>query len=249
MSRPVVLITGGVRRVGRAIAGTFAGAGWDLVLTYNSSGHEAQRAVAELGQRGAAVRTDQLDLDDPHGVESYAELISHECERIDAVVHNASTYFPTPIDTLAAEDALRLFRVNALAPLVLTRGLAEKLRNSPRPHGGSVVAMCDAHAMGRPRSGYSAYSMSKAALGEMVRSLARELAPHVRVNGIAPGVILWPETGDDSDEAAQQRYLDRVPLKRSGTPAEAAQLVRWLTIDATYITGEIIRLDGGRHLG
>ncbi len=247
MSRPVVLITGGVRRVGRAIAGTFADAGWDLVLTYNSSGHEAKTAVAELGEQGAAVRTDQLDLDDLSAVESYAQRLAGELERLDALVHNASAYFPTPIDALTADDAVRMHRVNAIAPLMLTHGLSPLLRESPRG-GGSVVAMCDAHSMGRPRAGFSAYSMSKAALAEMVRSLARELAPDVRVNGVAPGVVLWPETGEESDESAQRRYLERIPLGRPGTPEEAAELVRWLTIDATYLTGEIIRLDGGRHL-
>jgi pteridine reductase len=108
--------------------------------------------------------------------------------------------------------------------------------------------MCDIHAMGRPRKGFAPYSMSKAALAEMVRSLARELAPEVRVTGVAPGVVAWPEEGFESDPAAQAAYLRRVPLGRSGTPQEAAEAVRWLAMDATYVTGLVLPLDGGRRL-
>ena len=118
--------------------------------------------------------------------------------------------------------------------------------------GGSIVAMCDIHAMGEhglPRSrDFAAYAMSKAALAEMVRTLARELAPRVRVNGVAPGVAAWPDTGHESDAAAQQAYLGRVPLGRAGTPEECAEVVRWLALDATYLTGEIVRFDGGRNM-
>jgi pteridine reductase len=108
--------------------------------------------------------------------------------------------------------------------------------------------MVDMHALGRPRMGMSAYAMSKAALVEMVRSLARELAPAVRVNGVAPGVVAWPESGYEADRAMQQRYLERVPMKRAGTPEDAAGAVRWLALEAPYVTGEIIRVDGGRWL-
>jgi pteridine reductase len=115
-----------------------------------------------------------------------------------------------------------------------------------------MVAMCDIHALGEhglPRSHeYLAYAMSKAALAEMVRSLARELAPRVRVNAVAPGVAAWPESGRESDKAAQQAYLSKVPLARAGTPEECAEVVRWLALEATYLTGEIIRFDGGRNM-
>ncbi len=114
--------------------------------------------------------------------------------------------------------------------------------------GGAVVAMADIHAMGLPRPAFSAYAMSKAALVEMVRSLARELAPRVRVNGVAPGVVAWPEQGYESESGAQAAYLKRVPLARAGAPEEAAAAVAWLAMDATYVTGQILRLDGGRSL-
>ena len=112
--------------------------------------------------------------------------------------------------------------------------------------------MCDIHALGEhgiPRSkDYTSYAMSKAALAEMVRSLARELAPRVRVNAVAPGVALWPESGPDADTAMHNSYLSKVPLARAGTPEECADVVRWLALEATYLTGEIIRIDGGRNL-
>jgi pteridine reductase len=108
--------------------------------------------------------------------------------------------------------------------------------------------MCDMHALGRPRKGFAAYSMSKAALIEMVRCLARDLAPRVRVNGVAPGVVAFPESGYESTPDLQAKYLSRVPLDRSGTPEDAAEAVRWLALDARYTTGEIVRVDGGRWL-
>jgi pteridine reductase len=109
--------------------------------------------------------------------------------------------------------------------------------------------MCDIHASERPRKNFAAYSMSKAALEQMVRVLALELAPKVRVNGVAPGVVAFPDSGAESDPEMQARYLKRVPLARSGTPEEAAEAVRWLALDATYTTGEVVRVDGGRWLG
>jgi pteridine reductase len=132
---------------------------------------------------------------------------------------------------------------------MLSARLSPLFERSLLPGGAAVVAMCDIHAMGRPRRDFAAYSMSKAALEEMVRSLARDLAPSVRVNGVAPGVVAWPDSGIESESAEQSRYLRRVPLARAGEPEDAAKAVVWLALDATYITGDIIRVDGGRWLG
>lgn len=246
--RPVILITGAARRIGLAIARAFAIAGCDLVITYNTSRDHAQAAQASLADLGARVRLEHLNLDDPGLVEAFAARMAQSLDRLDGVVHNASIYALTPLSDVTPEDATRFFRINALAPLILSRGVAERLAESLLPGGGSIVALTDVHAMGRPRLHYTPYAMSKAALSEMVRSLARELAPRVRVNGVAPGVIAWPETGHDADPETQRSYLRRVPLARAGTPDDAAEVVRWLTLSATYITGEIIRLDGGRAL-
>lgn len=247
--RPVVLITGAARRVGLATARAFAAAGCDLTLTYNRSREEAERAAAAIRQAGA-VRIDlhQLDLADLKAVETFAASIRG---RVDVLVHNASIYEPTPLSSLTVEQAERAYRVNALAPLLLSKSLAPRLGASPLAGGGSIVAMCDIHALGEhglPRKDFAAYAMSKAALAEMVRSLARELAPKVRVNGVAPGVVAFPEFGHESEREMQESYLKRVPLGRSGTPEDAAETIRWLALEATYITGQIIRLDGGRSM-
>ena len=247
-AKPIALVVGGARRVGLAIARELASAGMDLILTYNTSEREATEAQASLAEGGASVRIERLDLDAPDEVEAFCRGLASSTQRLDAMVLSAARYEPTPIDQLTAADALAHFRVNALAPLLLCKYLRPILAHSPLPGGGAIVAMADIHAMGHPRIGFSAYSMSKAALVEMVRSLAREFAPAVRINGIAPGVIAWPETGSESETDAQDRYLKRVPLKRAGTPEDAARLARFLILEATYVTGQIIALDGGRSL-
>lgn len=247
-SRPCVLVTGGARRVGLAIATAFARAGFDLVITYNRSGDEAESAAARLEALGATVRLERLELDDSGAVETTGGRLARELPRLDVLVHNASIYAPTPLESVGADEAMRHYRINALGPLLLSKHLGPRLAQSDIAGGGAIVAMTDLHATGRPRKGFVAYSMSKAALAEMVRTLARDLAPKVRVNGVAPGVIAWPESGAEADEAMQRAYLSRVPLGRAGTPEEAAELVRWLAIEATYLTGQIVRLDGGRSL-
>ena len=246
--RPVALITGGAVRVGRAICLELARCGCDILLTYLTrpdAAAETCSQVAALG--GHAVRV-RLDLDDLSAVESFAKDIASRSRRLDVLVHNASIYSPTPLATVTPADLLRNYTVNAAAPLLLTRGCATRLAQSTMPGGGAVVAMGDMHATGRPRRDFSAYAMSKAALGEMVRTLAVDLAPKVRVNGVAPGVVAFPDSGFESDSDMQARYLQRVPLKRAGTPEDAANAVRWLALEANYITGEMIRLDGGRWL-
>jgi pteridine reductase len=246
--KPVAVVTGAAKRVGLAVARTFATAGFDLVITYRSSRERAHESAAELRKLGANVRLEQLDMDRLGDVIDRGLRLSKELKRIDVLVHNASVYEPTPLADLVPEAVLHNYRVNAAAPLLLTKHLAPMLAESPLPGGGAIVAMCDMHAMGRPRKDFVAYSMSKAALVEMVRSLARELAPRVRVNGVAPGVVAFPESGNESSPEMQKQYLSRVPLGRSGTPEDAAGVVKWLALEANYITGEVVRLDGGRWL-
>lgn len=246
--RPLAMVTGGVRRVGLAIGRTLAASGCDLIITYRSQADEAQAAAAELQRYGAAVRMYRLDLDDVAMVDKAGDSLAGELRRLDVLVHNASVYAPSPLNSLTPEAVMANYRVNAASPLLLTRRLSGLLSASSLPGGGAVVAMCDMHVLGRPRKEFAAYSMSKAALVEMVRVLARELAPGVRVNGVAPGVVAFPESGYESDPAAQQAYLSRVPLQRAGTPEDAAEAVRWLALEARYTTGEIVRVDGGRWL-
>ncbi|MFG0283030.1 MAG: SDR family oxidoreductase [Phycisphaerales bacterium JB039] len=246
--RPVALITGAARRIGRATARAFARAGCDIVITYRTSAVEAADAKAELESLGARVRLERLDLADLDATIAAGARLAGDLDRLDYLIHNASIYRATALDELTADEILTHYTVNAAGPLLLTAQLAPLLRASRAPGGGAVVCMCDIHAMGRPRTGFAAYAMSKAALAEMVRSLARDLAPDVRVTGVAPGVVAWPESGYESDREAQQAYLSRVPLGRSGTPDDAAATIRWLAMEATYVTGVVLPLDGGRRL-
>jgi pteridine reductase len=247
-SRPVALVTGAARRVGLASALGLARAGCDVVITYLHSRADAERARDQLASTGAAARIERLDLRDLEGSKVIAAQLAEQLPRLDVLVHNASIYQRASLEQVTIEHLIENYRVHIAGPVLLTQGLAAQLRQSPLPGGGAIVCMCDIHALGRPRRNYLAYSVTKAALAEMVRSLAVELAPQIRVNGIAPGAVAFAESGPDADPEMQQRYLSRVPLARTGTPEEAAEAVRWLALDATYITGEIIRVDGGRWL-
>ncbi len=251
-ARPLAVVTGGALRVGRAICLEFARAGCDVHFTYRSSADAARSLIAELKSLGATGEASELELDDLAAVERLGTLVSGG--RVDVLVHNASIYGPTEYGagTLdparLREEIMRYYRVNAAAPMVLSLACAARLTASPLPGGGAIVAMCDIHAMGRPRRGFLPYSASKAALAEMVQTLAVDLAPRIRVNGVAPGVVAFPESGYESDDGMQARYLSRVPLGRSGTPQDAAGTVRWLALEAAYVTGQIVKLDGGRSL-
>lgn len=249
-ARPLALVTGGARRVGRAICLELARAGCDVCFTFRSSGRDAESLREELAAAGAHAEAFPLDLDDLGSVSRFACDFSRARQRLDILVHNASVYGSKPFEDVTANDLLTNYRVNAAAPALMTREVLPLLRRSIlRGRGGAaVVAMCDMHALGRPRARFAPYLMSKAALAGMVEALAVELAPDVRVNGVAPGVVAFPETGEESEEGFRTGYVSRIPLARAGTPEDAAGAVRWLALDAAYVTGEIIRLDGGRWL-
>lgn len=264
--RPVALITGGAKRVGAAIATELAKRGLDLFITYNTSDDEAGQLSNKLERdHGVRVQTFACDLADPDAAAMACLEHVWPIGRLDVLVHNASAYFETPLsrfgvtkdhDTSALSDdqtiswkhVRDLYAINAASPLLITAALADRLRASTLSGGGAVVAMADIHALGRPRKEFAAYGMSKAALIDLVYTLARALAPEARANAIAPGVVAWPDSGYESDHQSQQAYLERVPLKRAGTPEEAARLVAALALDHTYVNGEVIRLDGGRWL-
>jgi pteridine reductase len=246
--RPIALVTGGARRVGRAICLALASRGLDILLTFNASEDDAERTLIEARTHGVDARAVSLDLAEPQAVQAWATSAARLLPRLDVLIHNASTYEPSPTRALDAERAARQHRVNALSPLVLSAALADRLAESTRPGRGAIVAMLDIHAGEHPRPDHAAYAMSKAALWAMVRSLAVDLAPAVRVNAVAPGVVAWPETGPDADPDMQARYLARVPLGRQGDPEDAARAVAFLALDATYTTGHVLTVDGGRSL-
>ncbi|MFG0329566.1 MAG: SDR family oxidoreductase [Phycisphaerales bacterium] len=239
--RPIALVTGAAKRVGAAIARRLARDGFDLIATWLTSDKDMRDTARECERLGATIHTHRLDLNDMHEVEAWATALASTLPRLDALIHNASQYHRTPFGRVTAEDALAHFRINALAPLLLTQAFRDRLRES----NGSVVAFGDIHVMGRPRRSYGAYSMSKAALVELVRVLSRELAPDIRVNGVAPGVVAWPP---DADEVEIREYESHIPLERPGTPEDAADAVAFLVERGAYITGEILRVDGGRFL-
>lgn len=245
--RPVALVTGAARRVGRAILLELARRGCDVLLHHHTSDADALATANQARALGVAAHLVRADLSTDAGIARIVED-TLRLPRLDILVHSASIYGPTPTASVTADELLEHFRVNALAPLILSTRLAPMLRRSTLPGGGAIVAMSDIHVLGRPRKDFTAYSMSKAALTQMVECLARDLAPAVRVNALAPGVVAFPDAGYESDAAMQAAYLSRVPLARAGTPEDAASAVAFLALDAGYVTGTTLRLDGGRWL-
>ena len=242
--RPVAIITGAACRVGRAISLKLADADYDLLLTYFNSVSEIQLLEKELVGRDINVVTQRVDFNNPSDAQKWARGVAQRLPRLDALVHNAAIYYSTSLDDIDCETVEHFLRINAVSPLLISAVFSAILKKNR----GAIVALTDIHADGFPRVNYIAYAMSKAALTGMVRGLARDLAPEVRVNAVAPGVIAWPENGPDSSEEIQEQYLRRVLLQRAGTPEEAADLVLFLLHGAKYITGQIINLDGGRSL-
>lgn len=246
---PVALVTGGAKRIGRAIVLELARAGCQVVATCLHSVDAMQRTLREALEAGApAAAWLQLDLACPSQAARQLEQATGPLPRLDALVHNAAVYEPSPLGQISETKALETLRVNALAPLLLTQALAPLLARSPLPGGGAVVSLTDIHALGPSRRRYSPYLMSKAALEAMTRALALELAPAVRVNAVAPGVAAFPDRGEEADPALQRRLLARVPLQRAGEPEDVARAVRFLVLEAPYVTGQTLRVDGGWSL-
>ncbi len=245
--RPVALVTGAARRIGAAIARRLHADGFDLALHYRDSAPDMQALTDELlALRADSVLMLQAELSQ---FDRLPELVAHAVGRfgrLDALVNNASQFFSTPFATTTPAQWDALFSTNVRAPFFLAQAAAPHLRASR----GAIVNLADIHAE-RPLRGHAVYGMGKAALVHMTRALALDLAPEVRVNAVAPGAILWPEPdadGGDKDDATKAALLARTPLQRLGTPGEIAEAVRWLLRDATYMTGQVLRLDGGRLL-
>lgn len=241
-SRPVALITGAARRIGAAIARRLHADGYDLALHYRNSTTDMQALVAELDiARAGSARALQADLAEFDRLpELVAKTIGH-FGRLDALVNNASTFHPTPFGETTPRQWDELFASNARAPFFLAQAAAPHLRAAR----GAIVNLVDLYAE-RPLPRHSVYCMAKASLVMMTKSLAVELAPEVRVNAVAPGAILWPEGDDDAQR--QQAIVARTPLARTGSAEEIADAVAWLLNGASYTTGQVIRVDGGRGL-
>lgn len=234
--RPIAIVTGGAKRVGRAISEMLARQGFVVAFTYLSSADDAAALASSIG--GIAIRA---DLTDPaSAIASIERSIGPNLCRVKILIHNASIYEPDAVATAHLHQIRKLMAIHYESPLLITKLVSEHLRSN----AGSIVTMLDIQAS-RPWPVYTSYCASKAALWNLTLSLAKDLAPQVRVNGIAPGVVEWPE---GYPEAEKQKYLARVPLMRPGTPQEVAQLVKFLAVDSTYVTGQVVPLDGGRSI-
>lgn len=240
--RPAALVTGSARRIGAAIARRLHAAGFDLALHYRDSAGEAQALASELeSARAGSVVLLQADLAQFDRLPELVAKAVGRFGRLDALVNNASAFYPTPFGATTPAQWDELFAINARAPFFLAQAAAPHLASA----NGAIVNIADIYAE-RPLRGHAVYAMGKAALLQMTRALALELAPQVRVNAVSLGAILWPENGKDPE--AQSALLARTPLGRIGTPGEIAEAVRWLLQDARYCTGQVLRVDGGRML-
>ena len=238
---PVILVTGAARRVGAAIARELHASGACVALHYRRSADEAEMLAAALNAlRPASAFAIGGDLAQDGVAERVARQALARHGRIDGLVNNASTFFPTPIGAIDRAAWDDLMGSNLMGPLFLSQALAPALKAS----GGAIVNIVDIHAE-RPLRGYPLYSAAKAGLAGLTRALAIELAPEVRVNGVAPGPIDWPED-EQFSPAERQEIIDHTLLKRTGSARDIARTVRFLLFDAPYVTGQILAVDGGR---
>ena len=239
----VVLVTGAARRIGAAIVTRLHGNGARVAIHYRGSAIEAENLAAKLnGRRNSSAATFQADLLDTQAIAGLVSAVAAWGGRLDGLVNNASTFYPTPIGSITEAHWNDLLGSNLKAPLFMSQAAAPLLRDS----GGVIINIVDIHAQ-RPLRNHAVYGPAKAGLAMLTRALAKDLAPEIRVNGVSPGAILWPEDG--MSEAAQQTILRQVPLERAGEPDDIAGCVLYLLRDASYVTGQIIAVDGGRSIG
>ncbi len=240
----VAVITGAAQRIGRQVAQRLHERGFTIVVHYRKSSEAAASLCEELNaKRADSALAMAADFSEADSLSRFAEDVLQHFQRVDALVNNASDFYPTPVGRITIQDWDRLMASNVKAPLFLSQAFADALRAA----NGCIINMADIYAE-RPLAEHTVYCSAKAALVMLSKSLAMELAPDVRVNAIAPGAILWPEA--DSDFSVQERnnLKDKVPLKRIGSPSDIANTIAFLICDAPYVTGQIIAVDGGRSL-
>ena len=238
------LVTGAAKRIGAVIASTLHDAGANVAIHYNRSAVDAERLAAELNARRAksafTVAADVLDI---AAVENMAKrVLERTGGQLDVLVNNASNFYPTPIGSITLEQWDDLIGSNLKAPLFLSQAALPALRAAR----GAIVNIVDVHSQ-RPLRDHPVYGPAKAGLAMLTRSLAKDLGPDIRVNGVSPGAILWPDEG--MSDALRAAIIKQTALKRSGTPEDIAAAVLFLVRDAPYVTGQIIAVDGGRSVG
>ncbi len=240
----VILVTGGAKRVGAAISRRLHAAGANIVLHYRSSAQEALKLQAELNaKRADSVLCVQADLLVLHDLPGMVTATVKHFGRLDGLVNNASSFYATTLAEVDETHWTDLVGTNLKAPLFLAQAAEMELR---KQHG-AIVNIVDIHAE-RPMQGHLVYSVAKAGLVALTKALAQELAPQVRVNAVAPGVIIWPEQGDWDNEERRRQIVEHTLLKREGEPDDIAKTVQFLLGSAPYITGQVIAVDGGRSI-
>lgn len=237
------LITGAGRRVGAAIARALHAEGSGVAIHYRGSERDAAALAAELNEhRADSAMTVQADLLDTGRLKTLVEAVAGKAGRLDVLVNNASSFYPTPLPEISEPQWKDLLGTNLKAPVFLAQAALPHLKAAR----GVIINIVDIHAT-RPLRDHVLYGAAKAGLAFVTRALARDLAPEVRVNGVAPGAILWPEEG--TTPSMQEAVLKQIPMKHIGDPADIAGCVVYLVRDARYVTGQIIAVDGGRSIG
>ncbi|HAF45495.1 MAG: pteridine reductase [Sideroxydans sp. GWF2_59_14] len=244
MQGKTVLVTGGAKRVGAAIVRRLHAAGANVAIHCRASLYDALALRAELNeQRPDSAITVQADLLDIATLPRVIEEVVQQFGHLDALVNNASSFYPTPLDQMTEQQWSDLLGTNLKAPLFLAQAAAAELRH----RHGCIVNIVDIHAE-LPMHGHLLYNIAKSGLAGLTRSLAQEMAPQIRVNGVSPGVNLWPESAEWQDEEKRRKLIAHTLLKREGEPDDIAKTVQFLIADAPYITGQIIAVDGGRSI-
>ena len=237
------LVTGAGKRIGACVARTLHAAGCNVAIHYRGSKGPALSIANELNDaRPGSAITVGADLLDIAGLPALVKEIIEQTGRLDILINNASSFYPTPIDEITEDQWDDLIGTNLKAPLFLSQACVPHLREA----GGSIINIVDIHAA-RPLRHHTIYGPAKAGLAMLTRTLARDLAPQVRVNGVSPGAILWPEDG--MTDSVKNTIIKQVPLQRPGEPSDIAGCILYLVRDAVYVTGQIIAIDGGRSVG
>ncbi len=237
-----IFITGAAKRIGKEIALTFKELGWNIIIHYNSSKSDADNLADQINKDNPnSAKTVQGNLDVKEDVQKILNEVNDAFPSIDLLINNASTFYPTPIDEISEDHWEKLIGSNLKGPLFLIQGLKEKLKKS----NGSIINITDTN-LTKGVANYSIYSAAKAGLEAITKGLARELAPEIKVNAIAPGAMLEPPDVSWTEEQ-KNKVIETIPLKRMGSEKDIANAVKFLA-NSEYITGQTIKVDGGRSL-
>ena len=241
---PAILVTGAAKRVGAVIARTLHASGANIIVHCNRSRSDADAVVKEMNAaRANSAKVLQGDLLAYNALKGFIDQAATAFGRLDGLVNNASAFYATPIGRIDEDSWSELMDSNLKAPLFLSQAAAPYLKKNR----GAIVNIVDIHAE-RPLKDFVVYTIAKAGLAGLTRSLALELGPEIRVNGVSPGAILWPDSGTAFPEAEQARIIAQTPLRKIGRPEDVAGAVKYLMLDAPFVSGQILAVDGGRGL-